>query len=49
MNPPFALAESILVRSNGECDLPPQEHHIVDKILRLDDLQSFDNGILDLV
>ena len=39
----------ILVRSNGECDLHPQEHPIVDKDLRLDDFQSFDYGILDLV
>ena len=35
--------------SNGECDLHPQEHPIVDKLLRLDDFQSFDYGILDLV
>ena len=37
------------MRSNGECDLHPQEHPIVDKDLRLDDFQSFDYGILDLV
>ena len=37
------------MRSNGECDLHPQEHPIVDKDLRLDDFQSFDDGILDLV
>ena len=51
MKPPFALREreSILVRSNGEYDLHPQEHPIVDKILRLDDFQSCDYGILDLV
>ena len=34
--------------SNGECDLHPQEHPIVDKDLRLDDFQSFEYGILDL-
>ena len=39
----------ILVLSNGECDLHPQEHPIVDKDLRLDDFQSFEYGILDLV
>ena len=37
------------MRSNGGCDLHPQEHPIVDKDLRLGDLQSFDYGILDLV
>ena len=31
------------MRSNGECDLHPQEHPIVDKDLRLDDF-PFDNG-----
>ena len=36
------------MRSNGECDLHPQEHPIVDKDLRLDDFQSFDYGILGL-
>ena len=40
--------ESNLVWSNGECDLHPQEHPIVGKILRLDDFLSFDYGILDL-
>ena len=35
--------------SNGECDLHQQEHPIVDKDLRLDDIQSFEYGILDLV
>ena len=35
--------------SNGECDFHPQEHPIVDKDLRLDDFQSFEYGILDLV
>ena len=40
---------SILVLSNGECDLHPQEHLIVDKVLHLDDFQSFGYGILDLV
>ena len=35
--------------SNGECDLHPQEHPIVDKFLHLDDFQSFEHGILDLV
>ena len=37
------------MRSNGECDLHPQEHPIVDKLLHLDDFQSFEYGILDLV
>ena len=40
---------SILVLSNGECDLYPQEHPIVDKGLRLDYVQSFRHGIHDLV
>ena len=35
--------------SNGECDLHPQEHPIIDKDLRLDCVQSFEYGILDLV
>ena len=39
----------ILELSNGECDLHPQEHPIVDKLLHLDDSQSFEYGILDLV
>ena len=39
----------ILVRSNGECDLHLQEHPIVDKLLHLDDVQSFEYGIHDLV
>ena len=37
------------MRSNGECDLHPHEHLIVDNDLRLDDFQSFDYGILDHV
>ena len=49
MKPPFVLSGSILVLSNGECDLHPQEHPIVDKSLRLDDFQLFEYGILDLV
>ena len=40
---------NILVLSNGECDLHPQEHPIVDKLLHLDDFQSFEYGILDRV
>ena len=44
-----SYSESILVLSNGERDLHPQEHPIVDKRLRLDDFQSFEYGILDLV
>ena len=36
------------MRSNGECDLHPQVHPIVDKDLRLDDFLSFEYGILDL-
>ena len=35
--------------SNDECDLHLQEHPIVDKLLHLDDVQSFEYGILDLV
>ena len=31
---------SVLVLSNGECDLHPQEHPIVDKVLDLDDFHS---------
>ena len=30
------------MRSNGECDLHPQPHPIVDKVRRLDDFHSFD-------
>ena len=37
------------MRSNGEGDLHPQEHHIVDKDLHLDDVQSFGYGTHDLV
>ena len=44
-----SCSESILVLSNGECDLHPQEHPIVDKLLHLYDFQSFEYGILDLV
>ena len=35
--------------SNGECDLHPQEHPIVDKDLHLDDVESFEYAIHDLV
>ena len=35
--------------SNGVCDLHPQEHPIDDKILHLDDVQSFKYGTLDRV
>ena len=35
--------------SNGECDLHPQERLIVDKILHLDEIQTFEYGILDRV
>ena len=35
--------------SNGESDLHPQEHPIIDKVPRLGDFQSFDYGIHDLV
>ena len=50
MKPPFALKSGeIFVRSNGEYDLHPQEHLIVDEDLRLDDFQSFEYGILYLV
>ena len=45
----YSKSASSLVRSNGECDLHPQEHPIVDKDLRPDDFQSFDYGIFDLV
>ena len=34
------------MRSNGECDLHPREHPIVDRNLCLDEFQSFDHGIL---
>ena len=37
------------MRSNGECDLHLQEHPIVDKLLHLDDVQSFEYEILDIV
>ena len=40
---------NILVRSNGEYDLRPQEHPIVDKHLRFDHFQSFDCGMFHLV
>ena len=50
MKPPFTLiVEVFLVLSHGECDLHQQEHPIVDKDLRLDDFQSFEYGIHDLV
>ena len=45
----YSYRMSILVVSNGECDLDLQEHPIVDNVLRLDDFQSFDYGILDIV
>ena len=45
----YSYGESILVRSNGECDLHLRVHPIVDNGLRLDDFQSFDYGVLDLV
>ena len=45
----YSCNGSILVRPNGECDLHPQEHLIVDKLLHLDDVQSFEYGILDLI
>ena len=50
MKPQFVLilVPSILVLSNGECDLHPQEHPIVDKLLHLDYVQSFGHGIPDL-
>ena len=35
--------------SHGECDLHPQEHPIVDKVLRLDDFQLLEYAIIDLV
>ena len=37
------------MKSNGEYDLHPQEHLIVDKGLRLDDFQSFEYGMFDRV
>ena len=37
------------MRSNGECDLHPQQQPIVDKLLHLDYVQSFGHGIHDLV
>ena len=50
MTPPFVLVVKVfLVLSNGECDLHLQEHPIVDKLLHLDDVQSFEYGTHDLV
>ena len=50
MKPPFVLVvEIFLFLSNGECGLHPQEHPIVDKVLHLDDVQSFEYGIHNLV
>ena len=40
---------SIFALSDGECDLHPQEHPIVDKVLHLDDFQSFEYGMFDRV
>ena len=44
-----SCSRSILVLSYGECDLHLQEHPIVDKLLHLDDVQSFEYGIHDLI
>ena len=50
MKSPFVLVVgNILVLSNGECDLHLQEHPVVDKLLRLGDVESFEYGISDLV
>ena len=37
----YFCRKSILVGSNGEYDLHPQEHPTVGKVVRLDDFQSF--------
>ena len=44
-----SCSRSILVLSNDECHLHPQEHPIVDKLLHLVYVQSFGHGIHDLV
>ena len=49
MKPPFVLVVEVLLFCQMECDLHPQEHPIVDKLLHLDDVQSFEYGIHDLV
>ena len=50
MKPPFALTVEVFwCGQMVSVDLHPQEHPIVDKDLRLDDFQSFDYRILDLV
>ena len=40
---------SILVLTDDKCDLHLQEHPIVDKLLHLDYVQSFEYGTRDLV
>ena len=45
----YSCNGNILVGSNGECDLRPQEHPFVDKHLRFDHFQSFDCGMFHLV
>ena len=50
MKPPFVLVmEVFLLCQMLSVIFYPQEHPIVDKLLHLDDVQSFENGILDLV
>ena len=49
MDPPTVLVRSILLLTDDKCDPHLQEHPIVDKVLHLDDVQSFEYGILDLV
>ena len=39
----------VLVLINDMCDLHLREHPIVDKLLHLDDVQSFEYGIHDVV
>ena len=45
----YSCNGNILLGSNGEYDLRPQEHPIVDKHLRFDHFQSFDCGMFHLV
>ena len=49
MKPPVTLSILVLVGSYGWYDLHPHEHPIVDKVLRLDDFQSFVYGMFHLV
>ena len=44
-----SCSRSILFLADDKCDLHLQEHPIVDKLLHLDDFESFGHGIHDLV